>query len=95
MKTLAAWVITAVWVALYIRKLYDPSFPVPAEVTPVMLLAAGYLFGRDVKEKLRERVDRALEGPRANDDQQASDRRNPTEVNQRGRKRDLPRAKDR
>jgi hypothetical protein len=61
MKSVAAWLITAVWVALYVRKLADPTFPVPAEVTPVMLLAAGWLFGRDVREKLRERVGKALE----------------------------------
>lgn len=61
MKSLAAWVITVVWVALYARKLADPTFPVPAEVTPVMLLAAGYLFGKDVKEKIRERIERSTD----------------------------------
>jgi ABC-type transport system involved in cytochrome bd biosynthesis fused ATPase/permease subunit len=61
MRTAVAWIITAVWAAGYVRKLIDPNFPVPAEVTPVMLLAAGYLFGRDVKEKLRERVRRELD----------------------------------
>lgn len=45
-----------VWVAMYARKLADPSFPVPAELTPVMLLAAGFLFGRDIRTKIRDRV---------------------------------------
>lgn len=60
MRIAVAWIITIVWAAGYVRKLLDPSFPVPAEITPVMLIAAGYLFGRDVKEKLRERVRREL-----------------------------------
>lgn len=63
MRTVVAWLITLIWAAGYIRKLIDPRFPVPAEVTPVMLLAAGWLFGKDVKEKLRERVNKALSDP--------------------------------
>lgn len=56
MQQLLAWLITFVWVAMYARKLADPAFPVPAEVTPVMLLAAGFLFGRDIRSKLRGKV---------------------------------------
>lgn len=56
MRLVLAWVITIVWVAMYVRKLLDPSFPVPAELTPVMLLAAGYLFGSDLRTKLSGKV---------------------------------------
>lgn len=56
-----AWVIVIVWAATYIRKVIDPSFPVPAEITPVMLAAAGYLFGKDIKDRIlngkKEQVD--------------------------------------
>lgn len=60
MRLALAWLITAVWAACYVRKLIDPSFPVPAEITPVMLLAAGFLFGQDVRRKLKERVNKML-----------------------------------
>lgn len=94
MKTTLAWVITLVWVALYGRKLTDPSFPVPAEVTPVMLLAAGYLFGKDVKEKLRARVNKALDEPDQPDEGEATGVDPPRPAARRG-KRNLPRAKGR
>jgi hypothetical protein len=61
MRSAVAWVITFVWAAGYVRKLVDPSFPVPAEVTPVMLLAAGYLFGKDIKEKTRRQIRQVVE----------------------------------
>lgn len=47
-----AWVIVIVWSATYVRKVADPTFPVPAEITPVMLAAAGYLFGKDIRDRL-------------------------------------------
>ncbi len=67
MRTVVAWLITIVWAAGYVRKLIDPAFPVPAEITPVMLLAAGYLFGKDAAEKLRKRINRALDEPEEDD----------------------------
>ena len=56
MRAAAAWIITLIWAACYVRKLIEPDFPVPAEITPVMLLGAGYLFSRDVRDKLREKI---------------------------------------
>lgn len=56
MRTAIAWIITVVWAAMYTRKLVEPGFPVPAEITPVMLIVAGYFFGKDIKDKLTERV---------------------------------------
>ncbi len=47
-----AWVIVVIWSATYVRKIADPAFAVPAEITPVMLTAAGYLFGKDIKDRL-------------------------------------------
>lgn len=49
----AAWIIVAVWAVAYSRKIADPSFPVPAELTPPLLLAATYLFGQNVRAYLK------------------------------------------
>lgn len=53
MRALIAWLIALVWAATYTRKVIDPSFPVPAEITPVMILVAGYLFGKDISARFR------------------------------------------
>lgn len=63
MRVAVAWIILVIWAAMYVRKLIDPSFPVPVEITPVMLLAAGYFFGTDIKQKLLQRVKKTLEEP--------------------------------
>jgi hypothetical protein len=63
MRAALAWLITGVWAACYVRKLIDPTFPVPVEITPVMLLAAGWLFGVDVRKKIKERVNTMLNEP--------------------------------
>jgi hypothetical protein len=68
MKSVVAGVITAIWAALYIRKIIDPTFPVPPEVTGVMLLAAAYLFNRDFRKKLRDKADEILSDPEDDDD---------------------------
>ncbi len=51
----AAWVIVVVWAVMYVRRAEDPSFPVPAEITPVMLAAAAYLFGKDIHDRISGR----------------------------------------
>lgn len=51
-RELAAWVVLVVWAACYVRKIADPTFPVPAELLPVVLAATGYLFASSVKDRL-------------------------------------------
>lgn len=51
-RSAVAWVIVIVWAALYTRKIADPEFAVPGEVTPVILAAATYLFGRDIRDRI-------------------------------------------
>jgi uncharacterized membrane protein AbrB (regulator of aidB expression) len=49
----AAWLILTIWAAMYVRKVLDPTFPVPSEMLPVVLPVVGYLFGRDWRDRLR------------------------------------------
>ena len=51
-RSFIAWIVSLVWAALYIRKIIEPEFPVPAEVTPVMLVVAGALFGKDIRDRI-------------------------------------------
>lgn len=54
-RNAAAWLVLIIWAALYARRIEDASFPVPGEVTPVVLAAAAYLFGKDIRDRLSGR----------------------------------------
>lgn len=40
--------VMVLWAAVYVTSIVDRSFSAPAEITPVALLAVGYLLGKEV-----------------------------------------------
>ena len=54
----AAWIILVLWAGAFTRLIIDPTLPIPfAIATPVMMLAAGYLFGQDLRDTIFNRKD--------------------------------------
>jgi hypothetical protein len=53
-RTAIAWVITLVWAVSYTTAVFTHN-PVPPEITPVMLVVAGWLFGKDIKDATERR----------------------------------------
>lgn len=55
LRIAVAVAVTVVWAAAYVLSFVDRTYSVPGSLTPVMLLVAGYLFGREIRDQIRKR----------------------------------------